>query len=74
MPYRVAVVLQESTDVPGRWRTIDTRLVGAQQTRQGDAEMSRVVAVVAAQGAVDMLDEGQATWPAGVAPAWAAQA
>ena len=59
MPYRVAVVLQQSTDTPGRWITIDTRLVGAQQARRADAEMSRVVDVVAAQHSVGTLDGGR---------------
>ncbi len=61
MKYRVAVVLQESTDLPGRWRTTDTRTVGEQQARREDAELSRVVAVVAAQHSVGTLDEGRAT-------------
>ncbi len=59
MPYRVAVVLQETTDTPGRWRTTDTRMVGQQQASREDAELSRVVAVVAAQDSVDTLDAGR---------------
>lgn len=52
MPYRVAVVLQESTDVPGRWRTTDTRMVGLQTESRSDAHLHRLVAVVAAQHSV----------------------
>ncbi len=59
MPYRVAVVLQESTDTPGRWRTANTRAIGVVQVRRSDAEMSLVVAIAAAQGSVDQLDEGR---------------
>ncbi len=53
--YRVAIVLQETTDVPGRWRTVNSRIIGTRQNRV-DAEMNRVVAVVAAASAVDQLE------------------
>lgn len=59
MPYRVAVVLQESTDVPGRWKTTDTRLVSLQTESRSDAMLYRVVAVVAAQHSVGLLAEAQ---------------
>ena len=55
--YRVAVVLQESTDLPGRWKTLDTRLVTDPTNDRSNAEMIRVVAVVAAQDAGGMLAE-----------------
>ncbi len=52
MPYRVAVVLQESTDTPGRWRTTDTRLVSLPTDNHSDAKLLRLVATVAAQHSV----------------------
>ncbi len=52
MPYRVAVVLQETTDTPGRWRTTDTRLVSLPTTSRSDAMLHRLVAVVSAQHSV----------------------
>ncbi len=62
MPYRVAVVLQETTDTPGRWRTTDTRLVSLPTTSRSDAMLHRLVAVVSAQHAVATLeDAGQVT-------------
>ncbi len=62
MPYRVAVVLQELTDTPGRWKTTDTRLVTDltdQTERLGVAQTYYAVAIIAAQHSVGMLAEAQ---------------
>ncbi len=59
MPYRVAVVLQETTDTPGRWKTTDTRLVADPTDDRSDARLLRVVAIVAAQHSAGMLTEAQ---------------
>ncbi len=52
MPYRVAVVLQETTETPGRWKTTDTRMVSLPTTSRSDALLHRLVAVVSAQHSV----------------------
>ena len=53
--YRVAVVFQETTDIPGRWKTTDTRLVADPTDSRSDARMIRVVSVVAAQHSAGVL-------------------
>ena len=59
MEGRVSVILEISTGIPGRWKTISLRLIGNHDDVNITVDKFNVV-VIAADHAVDIFEEGLA--------------